>query len=362
MIKLINLRYSGLIISRIVAILMVVVSGCKGDPAPPEEKEPLPKPLASGTFWQIGTGRLPAWSDQKLADEVSIVKQAGMDIIILQYSALWDSQRSMYHSYIPNAAFETFSNLGPRDPLSAIFAAAERENVKIIIGDFLAPSNLRYEQPSEAFAHWLSTEAMNFRRTVIERYQYSPSFYGYYIANEPNPHQIKTESDKQLWIDATKQVVNFVKSIKPGLKVIHSIGLYAEWHAGSPSPPSNQYLDNFWRPWVSGIPQIDTWMMIDGIGTSLSVLHHTDVAQGWGRQLVHSFNKEFWVDVENAVMTSQFYPFTIEKLISSLNVAVKHADRIVLFEHLSYMSPNSDNVAKQLYDDYLDFRESILNR
>ncbi len=348
--------------------LFLSVFACKGTSVPQGEP-PLsgPVPLSSGTFWQLGTGRLATWNDQKLADEVRFVKQAGMDVIMLQYSAVWDSEQAKYRTYIPDAGFEMFPGLGARDPLGAIFKAAEEQGVNIIIGDFLAPINLRYEKREEAFSYWLSDDAMRFRRMVIERFKDSPVFYAYYIANEPNPYRIKTAADTQAWIDGTREVARFVKSVKPGLKVIHSIGLYAEWHTGSdgvarPSPPSDQHLDDFWRPWVSGIPQVDAWMMIDGIGTRLSSLSHTDGAQAWGRQLVHGFNKEFWVDVENAVMTSEYYPFDIETLVSSLEVAAKHADKIVFFEHLSYMSPNSDrDTAKKLYEDYLLYRQRILN-
>src|SRR5690625_6871835 len=38
--------------------------------------------LATGTFWQLGKTRLESWSDEQLAAEVAVVKEAGMDTIL----------------------------------------------------------------------------------------------------------------------------------------------------------------------------------------------------------------------------------------------------------------------------------------
>lgn len=348
----------------LLAYISFAFVGCgKGTNEPPTQSETGMKPLASGTFWQIGTGRLATWTDGKLSDEVAVVRDMGMDVILIQYSAHWDALKKAYQTFVPNNSFELYPGLSDRDPLGAIFRAAERTGVKIIVGDFLTPPPLRYEQPKLAFEYWLSTEAMEFRRTIIERYKDSPSFYGYYISNEPNPRSVQSPEDKNRWIQSTKEVTNYIKSLKSDLKIVHSIGLYAEWVGGGPTPPSRAYLDAFWRPWVSELNNVDIWMVIDGIGTSMSVLSHTGMAQEWGKELAHSHNKEFWVDVENAVMTTEFKPFPIEKLAMSLGVAARHADKIVLFEHLSYMSPNSSNPdAPKLYSDYLQYRETILAR
>lgn len=202
---------------------------------------------------------------------------------------------------------------------------------------------------------------MSFRRDLIERYKESSSFYGYYIANEPNLNNITSKRFVKLWKQSTKEVAGFVKSLKPDVKIIHSIGLYPEWINTMPSAPSIAFLDRFWRPWVSQISEVDVWMMIDGIGTSLSTHSHTEKAQKWGRKLVSEYNKEFWVDVENARMTSEFVPFHISKLKKSLEIAAETADKIVLFEHLSYMTPNNEkDMARRLYFDYLEYRRNII--
>src|SRR5690606_34021720 len=105
-------------------------------------------------------------------------------------------------------------------------------------------------------------------------------------------------------------------------------------------------------------------MMIDGVGTGLSSLRHTAKVQEWGREIVYGAGKEFWVDVENAFMNNSrgYRAFTIEQLTASLEVAAQTADKIVLFEHLNYMSPNSSSeAARKLHSDYRRYRETIGN-
>lgn len=317
-------------------------------------------PLATGTFWQIGSERLHSWTDEQLANEVRLVKNMGMDVILIHYSAYWKPEQASYQTLVSGTNFIEYDNLQDRDPLGAIFSAAERWGVQIVVGDFLVPPDLRYERPVDAFEYWVSDEAMHFRQTVVERYKESPSFFGYYIANEPNPNNITSRSVEALWRQSTKKVAAFVKSLKRDLTVIHSIGLYPEWFNGMPSPPSPAFLDEFWRPWVSQISEIDVWMIIDGIGTSLSTHDHTAKAQKWGRKLVSEYDREYWVDVENATMTSGFVPFSISQLKRSLQIAAATADKIVLFEHLSYMSPNSGkDDTERLYSDYLEYKDAV---
>lgn len=362
-----------LIVGLTVILFGYLIIGCKKNHrhnvVPVDDKDQTTKPsqanipIATGTFWQLPPERMSAWSDKKLAQELVYLKNAGLDVLVIHHSAFWDVAKQHYQTYIPNEDFAMFSDMDGRDPLDAIFTKAESLGIKIVLCDFLLPSDLRYERPQKAFDYWLSAEAMNFRRTIINRYKDSPSFYGYYIPNEFNPDKIKSQEHKELCINSTKELASFVKNLLPRLKIIHPIGLYLVSKNGGLSTPTESYLEDFWSPWINGINQIDTWLMIDGIGTTLSNLKYTDMAQAWGKQIAHYTNKEFWVEVENAVMTStQYYPFTIDKLKKSLDIAVKHADKIVLFEHLTYMSPNTNAASKKLYDDYIIYRDSVLSQ
>lgn len=323
------------------------------------------EPVASGTFWQINTSRLADWSDAQLADEVSAVKKAGMDTIIIHYTAGWNPQSQKYQSFFHGDGFSTFDSLDNRQPLHAIFKAAEKQDVKIVLGDFLAPSNLRYTDASKALQEWTSLQSQQFRRSLITTFKDSPSFYGYYIANEVYPSRVKSNEDQLLWITATQQVTHFVKQLKPDLKIIHPIGLYPQWHFDEEgkrtlSAPSQEFLQQFWQPWMQQLKDVDIWMTIDGVGTAMATLQNSDQAQLWIGEMAHDAGKEYWVDVEDAVMNNKgYHSFTMDQLEKSLKVASKHADKIVLFEHLLYMSPHSTRkTARQLYQDYLTYLQN----
>jgi len=320
------------------------------------------EPVAGGTFWQLSAARLNDWSDAKLAAEVSAVKQAGMDTIIIHYTAVWNSPSQQYQTFFQGAGFPLFDTLNNRHPLQAIFKAAEKQKIKIVLGDFLAPSDSRYTNAAKALQEWTSPKSQQFRRDLINTFKKNPSFYGYYIPNEVYPSRVKNQEDQLLWIKATQQVTHFVKQLKPDLKIIHPIGLYPQWHfddAGKRtlSAPSREFLQQFWQPWMEQLNDVDIWMTIDGVGTAMATLKNSDQAQQWLGEMAQNAGKEYWVDVENAVMNSHgYHSFTIDQLAKSLQVAVTHADKIVLFEHLLYMSPHSSReTARQLYQDYLKY-------
>jgi hypothetical protein len=326
------------------------------------EKAQAIEPVASGTFWQLNAARLKTWSDAQLAAEVSVVKQAGMDTIIIHYTAVWNAQSQQYQTFFHGGDFPVFDNSENRHPLQAIFSAAEKQNVKIVLGDFLAPSDSRYTNTAKAMREWTSPKSQEFRRSLIQAFQNSPSFYGYYIPNEVYPSRIESNDDQLLWVKSTQKVAHFVRQLKPDLKIIHPIGLYPQWHFDDEgkrtlSAPSREFLQQFWQPWMQQIKDVDIWMTIDGIGTAMATPKNSDNAQQWLGEMAHDAGKEYWVDVENAVMNSKgYHSFTMDQLEKSLQIAAPHADKIVLFEHLLYMSPNSSReTARQLYKDYLAY-------
>lgn len=327
-----------------------------------------PKELATldGGFWQVGPGLIANFSDQNLAREVGYMRDLGMDLIIIQYTASWyDHSAGTYFAYVPNTVLPYHPNFQGRDPIGSIMHAAEKHGVRVILGGLLMPlpRHINYETN---LAIWTSADVMEYRRQVIERYRNSSAFYGYYAPNEPNPADLyANELDPQKMIDATAQITSFIRSQKGDLKILHSIGLYSEPDTSGPTPinrrPSIPYLDAFWRPWVEQLAEVDVWMVIDGVGTGLSDLTHTHRAQEWGAALAREHDKDFWVDVENAWMPP-YTPFPIEKLVASLEVAAQHGSKIVTFDYAHYMSRLSHReAARQLHLDYAEYLWQLLN-
>lgn len=329
-----------------------------------ETPQPLqPKGVATldGGFWQVGPGLISTFSDEQLAEEVGHFRALDMDLIIIQYTAAqYDHEAKTYHAYVPNDILPYHPAFEGRDPIGAIMNAAEQHGVRVILGGLLMPlpRHINYESNLEI---WTSEETMEYRRQVIERYRNNKAFYGFYTPNEPNPADLyASDSDPQKMIDATAQVIDVVRAAKPDLVIVKCIGLYLEPTETRLTHASRSYLDAFWRPWVKQLTGVDAWMVIDGVGTRLSNLEHTDMAQQWAKELAHEYGKEYWTDVENARMGAQNVPMTMDQLRQSLEVAARHASKLVTFDYAHYMSKLSHReAARQLYQDYSEYLEEI---
>ncbi len=321
-------------------------------------------PLLDGGFWQMGTGILESFTDEELAAEVGYFKDLGLNILMIQYSARWDPDAKTYYAYVPNPYIELDPAFKGRAPFEAIFAAADRHGVRIILGGLLSP------YPREVHYHenidlWTSPTLMAYRQHILKTFSSHLSLYGYYTPNEPNPRTfLENDLDLQPFLDATAEVLDLVRKTAPNLTIVHSIGLYnVKTAEGGWAKPPVEFLDDWWRPWVRELDEVDVWMIIDGVGTQLSDFDHTDAAQAWGRRLAHEFGKQFWVDVENAWMGNRFEPFDMDTLARSLEIAARHGDRLVTFDYIHYMSRQSPkDAARALHEAYRTYRMSILKR
>ena len=343
-------------------VLLACAAGLPAQfPAPLPKEERLP--LLDGGFWQVGPGLSGQLTDERHAAEVAHMTELGMDIIIVQYIASqYDHDAGTYYAYVSGTNLPLHPALARKDPIGAIMEAAEEHGVRVILGGLLMPLP-RHENYEENIAIWTSEETMDYRRAVIERFKDSPAFVGWYTPNEPNPANLYgAGADPQLMIDATAETIEVVLEAKPDLGIVKCIGLYLEPTNGALSPASEEYLDAFWRPWVEQLDAVDVWMVIDGVGTTLSNLEHTDMAQRWARELAHEHGKQYWTDVENAHMTAGDYrPMSMEELAASLEVAARHGERLITFDYAHYMSRESPKPdAVRLHEDYAAYRQELL--
>jgi hypothetical protein len=319
-------------------------------------------PLLDGGIWQIGPPLIAAFTDESLEQEVGVFRKLGMDIILVQYSASqYDEERGTYLAYVPNDTLPLQEEFKGRDPIGAILRGADTNGVKVILGGLLMPvtGQANYRRDLDI---WTSPTVMQYRKQVLERYAGHKSLAGYYVPNEPNPDNLLSHGlDPQLMIDATAKVIDTVKGARPDLLIVKSIGLYMEPVRAEGKTThrfaSIEYLDRFWRPWVSSLSKVDVWMVIDGVGTRLSNLEHTDRAQAWCKRLAGEFGKQFWVDVECAFMDDRHnYPFKMEELEPSLRVAAKHGAKLITFDYAHYMSRHPQKeAARRLHRDYGEY-------
>lgn len=345
-----------ILLAPLLATSLVADTATTGDDHPP---------VLDGGFWQLGPGILEHFSDEDLEAEIKDMHDLGMRILIIQYMVEpnWEAGQKDYVAYIRNTVYPMHPAFKDRNPFGAIFRAADRNNMRVYLGGMLLKQPI--EQDYEAnVARWSSKRAIRFRKEIVTRYAGYQSFAGYYIPNEPNPFlMIAKRCDPDVLLTATGKVVDAVKSVKPDLDVVMPIGLYLRpTGKGSHLYTTRHDLDLFWRLWVESLTSVDTWMVIDGIGTGMSDLDHTAMAQSWARDLAHEYGKSYWTDVENARMytdTEGLYhsqPLSLGDLVRSISVASRFADQTVTFDYIHYMSRRSNRPeAVRLFEGYSQY-------
>jgi hypothetical protein len=353
------------------AVRLVVTAYRSSRPAVGEfevyaEEPPAPDlrraPLLDGAFWQFQHARwAERWDDEALAAEVDRAHEIGLDTLMLYTLTGRDGD---FATVVPDAPLRQIPAWEGRDPLEVILSRADALGMTVYLGD-AQPTG--YSEPGGAPAEVAeSTERLNaYRRELLERYGEHPSLVGYYLNFELCPANFG--NDPAGPARQMQQLARFITDLRPDLQLVMPLGLY-RWREepdGAWARVSREQLRTFWRPFIESVPDVDVVMVIDGVGTGLSTLHHTDMAQQTVRAICDDLGKTMWSDVECAVMGRGvgFHAFPIERLIPSIEVAAKHAERIVTFDYPNYLSPtNGREASAALYEDYAEYRNTVLGR
>ncbi len=355
----------------LVAVLMTFFfSPALANEAATAEKADQP-PVLNGAVWELSPDTLARYTDEDLEAQVKDMHDLGMRVLIIRYIAdpARDDGQEDYVAYISSSVFPTHPAFKDRKPFSAIFRAAVQHDMRVYLGGL--PFKQPIEQDYEAnIDQWSSPRAIQYRQEFIERYAGYRSFAGYYVPNTPDPSVlIANRCDPDCLLTATADVVNAVKSANPGLDIVMPIGLYQRPNGkGGYLYTSAQDLKLFWRPWVQQLSGVDTWMVIDGLGSRLSTLDHTAMAQRWARDLAHEFDKSYWTVVETQQMKNNSdgqapgKPFSLGALVRSLSIATRFADQTIASDYLNAMGQQSPNpVAVRLHGAYTKYFHAFTN-
>ena len=308
-------------------------------------------PVLDGGFWQFGPDTLERYSDDDLVAEVRRMHDLGMRVLIIQSTVTdtHDANGDRRFGMIWNTVYPVHPAYEGRNPLRAIFAACDQMNMRVYLGGlpFGRPEESTY---ADMIEQWSSDQALRYREQVIKRYAGYTSFEGFYIPIRPNPYQlVSNRCDPALLLDAVDKVTQAVKSTKTDLHVLMPIGMYLRPIGdGKYLRSKRQELNHFWRPWVERLEQVDTWMIIDGLGDKSSDLDHTAMAQRWARDLAHTYNKTCWTAVQTTNQSimgkrnNDGQPLAFTDLARSLAVASRFADQILAMDYLDSLSPVAD--------------------
>ncbi|MDD2431593.1 MAG: DUF4434 domain-containing protein [Firmicutes bacterium] len=182
-------------------------------------------------------------------------------------------------------------------------------------------------------------------RTVedLERfYGHYENLTGYYI-----PHEFRPD-----W--RPKQNTEFFKELVNSLKVYNRPLAIAPFFRIEMAVKDHQ---DFWETFLREV-DIDVLMLQDGIGSDASrmekILPHYKMVQ----EIAHQKGIPFWSDVEVFHVEVPDRPAVsadMSKVKKQLETQAPYVDRIVIFDWLHYMSPLTNEKAKMLYEDYLDY-------
>ncbi|NSW57204.1 MAG: DUF4434 domain-containing protein [Armatimonadetes bacterium] len=323
------------------------------------EPEPLRRaPVLDGAFWAFHyenwAKHFPA--DELLAREVDSAHAIGLDIMILYTLTGADETWS---TVVPDTCLPQSPWWSGRDPLEAILTRADALGMRVYLGDgpptgFGAPGDARRENATERRLN-------QYREEMLARYAGHPSLVGYYINYECCPAEFG--NDPAIPSSNSQRLARHIRNLRPGFEIIQPVGLYnwraspqEPWHAARP-----EEIESFWRPYIAACPDVDVFMVIDGVGTGLSPLNYTHLNQARLRSICDQLGKGMWTDVEVAVMGRRYEPMPVGRLAQSLEVAARHADTLVGFCYFNYMSPNNGReTSARLYSDYRTYRLGAL--
>ena len=316
--------------------------------SPPSPRLRRP-PLLDGAFWAF---HYQHWAeafptDDRLADEVEVAHRIGLDTIILYTLTGRDG---VFSTVVPGTNVPQSPWWSERDPVEAILSAADKLDMRVYLGD--APPN-GFSEPGDPEREAVSQRLLDdYRAAMIRHYDKHPSLAGYYINFECCPDNF--DNDPSLPARQADDLAAHVKSICPRLRVVQPVGLY-RWRDSKEGAWRHVIpveLDRFWRPWIESAGHIDIYMVIDGVGTGLAPLNHTNVNQACIRGLCDELGKTMWTDVECADF-GDYTSMPIGRLRASIEVAAQHADHLVTFCYFNYMSPNNGREgSRRLYEEY----------
>lgn len=308
-------------------VLTLLWLGC-----PLRSEEPQKPARLEGGFIQI-QGWMKNLTPQDWQQELRAMRQAGMNLVIIQYVAY------NQHSFLP-------ARTGDPDPVGTILSIADETNMKVFVGT----------KADDLWWEWdraYLTKALIERKKLVEeinqRYGQHQSFAGWYFTEECSgglePAQVR-------------QLRAYFSALSGHCKTLR-----------------NQAVA--FAPFFSEITPIESLRtiyteLLDGAGIDIMMVQDGVGARGWDANLVKWVVPAFamfaevcqkrqvtlWCDLESFKQAppggkSGFVPAEPERIQRQLAAVAPYVEKVVTFDFFHYMSPYRGEPQKRLYDGYL---------
>ncbi len=286
------------------------------------------------------------WSQQQWENQFSEMKETGMNIAIIQFTAYKDM--TWFNSS------NDFTSKKYPEALARLLAAANKKRMDIFIGLYF-DEEYWHNQTNEEWLRLHADRCIYIANEINDQFGRDPAFKGWYIPHEPEPNAYHS---KELTASFNDNLINRISGRLHSFdsKPV-SIAAFFNFQLTSPSQ-LRQFMSELCRS------DLQIIMLQDGVGVNHVTLDKVALyykEAGSGLYEDSDFKGEFWTDLETFSFKPQG-PVTIDRIKRQLEAefSVPYITRAVSFQYFSDMSPSGrkGSAAAALRNDYLIFIKS----
>lgn len=299
-------------------------------------KKNINAPKADGTFIQLDLTQ--NWNDTRWKKELSYLKEAKMDYIVLSgvSTTNGNSTQSVYKSSLPG-----FQKIyGNSDPIDLCLKNAESLNIKVFLDTNF---NSDWWNRSGYDSEWLNTQVIRMNSVADELYskyhkKYPGSFYGWYFPYEVDNAKF---SNTDQFLVLSNAANDYLKHLEDKNERLHF--LMSPFMNSSCSTPQ-KYADN-WKVFFknTNLKPGDIFCPQDSIGSGKLNINEVNEWFTALRKAVKSKNGLLlWANAETFDYKNNSST-TLDRFTKQLKLESPCVDNIICFSYSHYYSPNNIN-------------------
>lgn len=329
------------------------------------------KPAATGSF--IQSWLIKDWSDARWDEELTAMKKAGIDTLILGDTAQLQTPAdgARWDIYYPSTLLLlTGSNLNNdyHQTIDNAMRACERNHVKVYLGLGGMEDWFNVGADSAEFPRFCQISAKVAKDLYNIYYdRYSDIFAGWYIVTELHNDPLLASDQFSNLVQGFNTVIDALTAINPKLPVMMS-PFYNEYGVSL----SLSETKTFWTRFFDSVHfrSGDIFAPQDSVGAGWVKLADDDSVYQMYRQVVDSCDKGIvlWANCENftepwdgksasdppKTENADWITSTLDRYVTQMKIASKYCDNIITFSWNHYYSPYLENpVFNNTYLDYL---------
>lgn len=311
----------------------------------------------SGTF--IQSWLCSAWSDERWAEELSMLKDLGMEYIVLGDSAV-KSTSGTWYKYYPSQLDGLKEANGSVKTVENALRNCQKYGFKVFIGMGLD------EKWWDKFVYdpaWLNESNTQYTQIAGELYdlyksKYGDTFYGWYWNPEIwNAEVFKsTNSSRDTSINALANglniVLDYLTKLSPQMPMM--LSPFANTSLGS---ADDNYL--FWRDLIkkANFRSGDILCPMDSVGAGGTKVQYLDKwFQAYSQAIKETGKIKFWANCEDFdySMNKEACSANWNRFLQQMTIVSKYCETTITFAYSHYHSPfNTIDGFNKTYKDYL---------